>query len=394
MDSFTAFIDETGNSDLDVEKSGSSRYFILCAVIIKNSIQNIFSTAAESIRKDYFQTGEIKSSGIRDKDNHKRRISILNRVLDLDFSFIAIVIDKERLWEDSGLKYKTSFIKFVNGLLYSHLFQTFPEIRIVADEHGGEEFKESFVSYMEERHNPDLFWKNEVELVSSTVSPGVQLADLLVGTIGKIYEKKNPKPLHDIFQKLINEKCLGLREWPTKYQIYFPINSGKTGYDQRIHSYTLAQAENYLQKFEKYSDEENMIRLIVLRFLVFRSRFDSNREYITSKELIDHLEKRGYENISDFYIRSNVISKLRDSGVLISSGNKGYKIPESKADNHYFVDMVNNHVIPLLDRLNMARKSFLEYSQNEIDILSGDQFDRLSRLLEVIDEDSFDTKVL
>ena len=37
MDPIFAFVDESGNHDLDVEKIGASDYFIVAAIVIKES---------------------------------------------------------------------------------------------------------------------------------------------------------------------------------------------------------------------------------------------------------------------------------------------------------------------------------------------------------------------
>ena len=125
-----------------------SKYFIVCAVIIDDERSESLRLEVDFIRKKYFQTGEIKSSSVRDKDGHARRIKILESILDLDFKFYAVAVEKEALSRDGGLQYKKSFIKFINGLLYKQLFENFPSIAVFADEHGGDEFKLSFQKYI------------------------------------------------------------------------------------------------------------------------------------------------------------------------------------------------------------------------------------------------------
>ena len=74
-----AFADEFGNNSFDFENQGS--HFIIASVIMNQDELSEIKEQLESIRKKYFQTGEIKSSKV--KYNHKRRILILNELKSL-----------------------------------------------------------------------------------------------------------------------------------------------------------------------------------------------------------------------------------------------------------------------------------------------------------------------
>lgn len=57
----------------------------------------------------------MKSSKIR--NNHKRRSLILNELKDLPFNIFAYVIDKRKIRDDGGIRYKKSFFKFLNKII-------------------------------------------------------------------------------------------------------------------------------------------------------------------------------------------------------------------------------------------------------------------------------------
>ena len=71
-----AYIDESGNHDLDTSKSGASSYFIVCAIIVDAVNNDQFVNDADAIRSKHFQSSEMKSSKVRAKTDHKRRIKI------------------------------------------------------------------------------------------------------------------------------------------------------------------------------------------------------------------------------------------------------------------------------------------------------------------------------
>lgn len=186
MSRYYAFIDESGNHDLASDKLGASSYFIVLAVLVKIEDVNMLEAQIERIRSKYFGLGEIKSSRLKDD----RRLKIFDELKDVDFKYYAVAINKSEVDKDSGLGYKKSFIKFTNALLYRNLFQNFSELSIFADAHGGSEFIESFKKYIRKNHQPDLFSESCIEISDSKDQILIQLADFLVGSTAKLYEKK------------------------------------------------------------------------------------------------------------------------------------------------------------------------------------------------------------
>ena len=110
-----AYIDESGNHDLDTPKAGASLYFIVSAIIVDASKNDLFVLDAEKVRVKHFQSSEIKSSKVKAKDDHRRRIRILDDIMELDFTFYALAVDKREIYKDSGYQYKKSFVKNLNG---------------------------------------------------------------------------------------------------------------------------------------------------------------------------------------------------------------------------------------------------------------------------------------
>ncbi|WP_297766130.1 DUF3800 domain-containing protein [uncultured Alcanivorax sp.] len=379
-------MDESGNTDLDTSKRDVSKYFIVCAVVIDNDKFDSLRHEVETIRAKYFQKGEIKSSSVRDRDGHARRIKILGSILELDFKFYAVAVEKDALGRDGGFKYKRSFLKFINGLLYKQLFENFPSITVFADEHGGDEFKLSFQRYIEKNHKPDLFWDSELNLVSSHDNVLVQLADFLVGTLAKVYEDKSNQALLESYRSLIKSKALDVKEWPTKHQAYFEPDRTSKEYDRFIHYHALSKAEIYIEKHREYNDEETRLQVCVLSHLVFNSRLSSEDGYIATKRLLEHLQSCGFSSVTEQAIRSQIVSKLRDKDVLIASCNHGYKIPSSYSDLYDFVERVNSLVLPLLERFNKARNSYLVASKGEVDLLKGPEYPELAEFLHALNK--------
>lgn len=246
-----AFIDECGNYGFDFAKPGVSSHFIISAIIVTESQLYELEKAIENIRKFYFQTGEMKSSGIG--NNYKRREKILSDIATLNFHHYSVVIDKKRIFTDSGLMYKKSFIKYLNSMLHKELKLAFPKLRLVSDTHGSKEFMSSFANYVESRNQPNLFEEYEFGFVNSKSNVLVQLADIVAGTLSFKYEEKRDSSLFPKFFSYIKEKCIGLVEWPICYEnyIYEYERLNNNDFDKVIYANSMRLVINYLENNKK-----------------------------------------------------------------------------------------------------------------------------------------------
>ncbi len=231
-----------------------------------------------------------------------------------------------------------------------------------------------------------MFYKSKFDLVDSKNQILVQLSDFVVGTINKIYENKCSSELNEAYIKLVSTKALDIEEWPTRYQAYFPKDYTSDEYSNLIYRYSLSQAEYFIKNNENNIDDDIRLQAAVLRHIVFSSRFISKYEYISTAKIIDFLWHAGFGTITTYTLRSKVIAPLRDSDVIITSSNKGYKIPCSFDDMEEFVERVNSIIKPLLSRLGRARKNLHTASKGEIEILKGASYPHLVDFIETLDK--------
>lgn len=381
-----AYIDESGNHDLDTEKAGASSYFIVCAIIVDTGKNERFLIEADEIRARHFQSSEMKSSKVRAKDDHKRRIKILDDLLSLDFTFYALAVDKKEIYKDSGYQYKKSFVKNLNGKVYGSLFQHYADIRVLADETGDQEFSKSMKAYVENNHVPDLFFETTFELVSSSDYVGVQIADFVAGTLAQVYEGKSGVALREKYLELIKLKSVGVDEWPIKFSPKLNADTHLDKFDTVIMQYAFNQAAIFLEKNRNNHDDETKMQVCALDFLLFQSHWNNAQDYVPTHAIMRHLRESGYGKVSEQILRSSVIAKLRDADVLIASSNKGYKIPRKFKDMYDFAVKVDSQVVPQLRRLNKARKSILMATSNELDILKGPDFPNLVAFIDSMKE--------
>lgn len=379
MNNQIAFIDEFGNNGLNFDSEGVSTHFIVTAILIdKNKIDKI-EQKVEEIRKVNFQTGEMKSSNIKDNDN--RRLKVLNELNEIDYHIFSVVIDKREL-KGEGFNFKGPFYKFLHALVDRELFSVFPDILVVADEHGGKEFKEGFIKYIEKRHIPDLFNQSEFRFSSSRSELLVQLADVITGTLARCYEIKKLSARRAEFLSALKEKIIEIRFWPPDYKP-FAFNPEKDfeNYDPVISTLGLNLSQQFLDEIKKSKIPYEIDQRTCVNYLQFYFKNINPEKYVPTFELINQVNQVKGSGISIHYFRSKVIAKLRDKGVLISSCNKGYKLPSSKADLYDFVNHSNSYIQPMIDRLMKCRNKVKLATKNDLDILDDEAFKYLQIII-------------
>lgn len=262
MDRVYAFTDESGAFGWDLDNPNVSTHFIITAIIVDEKKLESLRVAVESIRQKYFQTGEMKSSRVG--KNHSRRKRILAELLPLPFTVFSVVFDKRQFVNSKGLRYKSSFYKFMNNIVHKELRRAFPVLTIVADEIGGSEYMRSFSKYVEERQDiPSLLGEANFFFENSQNDILIQLADIVCGTIAQEYDvhrKTNDTPA---FHKILEKKIARIELYPKTFETYTVENSALAeDYDKRIATLCLKQAVEFINKNDDNEDEEIQAQII------------------------------------------------------------------------------------------------------------------------------------
>lgn len=378
MKQVIAFADEFGNNSFKF--STESTHFIVASVIVNYSDLQNFYEEVEKIRKKYFQTGEIKSSKV--KDNFQRRILILEEICALNFSIYALVVDKKALYGD-GFKFKKSFYKYLNGLLYKELFKTFPQLELKVDEHGGNEFMLSFKKYVKDNHIRTLFEGSEFFVSKSNHELGVQVADLIAGTLGYIYDEHKKSDHSNHFYQIVEKRLISINKFPkiNRPEEYIPSVSDKE-YDSVIAELSLRKIFDFLDTVDN-DNQQNQDSYIFLKLFIRYHESNHYKKYTRSSEFINHLNVNRVNPISKEQF-VNLIGYLRDKGILIASSREGYKVPTNHNEIKSYIRHGNSIIIPMLKRLDICRTSILLATNNSLDILEEPEFKTLKELIKLI----------
>ncbi|HXH50166.1 MAG TPA: DUF3800 domain-containing protein [Terriglobia bacterium] len=204
------FLDESGDCGMK-DRQGSSKYFVVTTVLFE---ENDAASACD------IHIGEMRAA-LRlheDYEFHFNRCSdfireqFLKGVIDQDFFYSAVVLNKAKLWGE-GFKDKNSFYKYTTRLVFENIKEHLQRATVVIDRCGERRFRDSIGSYLRRKindGNPELIKK--VKMEPSHSNNLLQLVDMVSGAIFRSFrhDKKNRR----FFRKIISSRELRVQVWP------------------------------------------------------------------------------------------------------------------------------------------------------------------------------------
>ena len=375
-----AFIDECGNFGTDPNIKGNSSHFIITAIVIDSLDYDYMNKRVEEIRKKFFQSGEMKSSKV--SKDHPRRFNIIHSLMELDFKIVSVIINKKLLhYNESGLRFKKVYYKFLNNVIHSELKLLYPNIKIIADEHGSDDFMKEFTNYVKSKGQLSIFDNFEFEFRTSKDEILIQVADLICGTLALGFEEEKKCSEYKSFRKILDEKIVVSRIWPINSENYL-INLDMitdSDYDKVIAEVSIRTAVNYISNNRKSRDPSVLDRIYVLEYLLNQIYCGNTKKYFYSDQLINHVSSQNLEDYNKHTFISNVIAPLRDSNVLLASSNRGYKLPMTEAEIYSYANKSIGQIVPMLNRLEKARNRLLTATDNKFDILDNIEYKKIKK---------------
>lgn len=378
-----AFVDEFGAFGYDFSNSGCTTHFIISAIIVDRDNLQIVADGVSAIRQKYFQQGEIKSSKIG--KNHKRRITILNELKQLPFHIFAFVCDKQKVYENSGLRFKKTFYKFLNNIVYQELRIAYSNLTITADEIGDNDYIPSFVAYVKSKEIPlDLFDNSLFRFENSKYNVILQLADIISGSLAYHYDERKKLDADGYnYISILGDKILRIKVFPETFETFnVNQNDHNPEYNPEIADICYRKAKYFIEKNSKTEDVEIKQQIAILNYLLFRFMNNSPRKYIPTKELINQLVYLGYDKMSLQTFRNKIIAKLRDNEVIISSSTGGYKIPSTEKELYDFVNHGKSIIMPMISRLKTCNDVIRMGTDGKINLFEKAEYHSLSKMFE------------
>ncbi len=370
----TVFIDESGNNGFDFTKDSVSTHYVITAIVIDTENVETVRLEAESIRQKYFPNGELKSSHCKDKG---KRFKILSDLVKLDFKTVSVIINKKHIYDNSPIKnFEDTFYKYLNKLLFIELKFFNCDLAIFADKHGNEEFMESFSEYIKKEFPRNLIDHNSFDFIDSKNEVLIQVADFIAGTLSFGYEESKVCEEYKGFYSLLSAKKPIIRLWPSETisENLDIIDSDK--YDREIAKTCIKLASDYIDDNQASDNELVIDQLVTLKYLLNQLYLYPN-DYIYIDELINLINVQSNRKYIRRFFQRNIIAHMRDSGVIISGSNQGVKIPITSKELYEHTEHILGQAIPMLDRLEKARRRILLITNNELDIVDNDKYKRI-----------------
>ena len=183
----------------------------------------------------------------------------------------------------------------------------------------------------------------------------------------------------------MKNKIITINLWPHDYKHYlydYHFEKTDSETDQIIIKQAVNLAYQYIEEHRKSEEEDERVRIDLLKFLLFNLK-ENPDEYVYTEEILDNLNAIRVNKIKQHYFRSNIVSKLRDQGLLIASSNKGYKLPVCLNDLYDFVNLSSLTIHPMIQRVAKCRDQIMLATNREIDILEKSEYEYLKRMIEM-----------
>ncbi len=208
------FVDESGDTGLKLD-SGSSKFFTVALVAFDDHEDALACDQRIQLLKK--EIGWPVDQEFHFKRNSNRvRTAFLQAVSPYHFFYYGVIINKNpaKLWGE-GFKNKTSFYKYVSGLVFENAKGRLKNATIVIDKSSSEEFQKQLEKYLKYKINRDSFPKviKKVKMQRSESNNLLQLADYVASVINRSVASGG-SIRGESFRRLIAHREIDVQIWP------------------------------------------------------------------------------------------------------------------------------------------------------------------------------------
>jgi hypothetical protein len=196
------FIDESGDPGFKIQK-GSSKFFIVGLVIFDDDLDaEELAVKIKRLKKDLKKSNKFEFKF--NKCSRDYRLKFFETVKNGIFRIRAIVVDKTKIYSPTLQTSKDKFYNYIIKSLLKNNGDTISNAKIRLDGLGERIFKKNMVSYLRQnlnnKHNKVI---KDFKFRDSQKDVLIQLADMIVGAIGRYYAK-NKKDHQDYYSIIKN----------------------------------------------------------------------------------------------------------------------------------------------------------------------------------------------
>ncbi len=367
MNKANIYIDEFGNTHLDLSKAGTFSHFVYASVIINKDDTQKARDLRSKLCRNYKLGPDMKSSNIKDAHFTKRLNILSELVASLDFNIDVLVVDKAKI-DSEGLKFKRVFYKYFQSLFVNKYNRKFEAYSIWADK-VGEEFMHELNTYVNKSVQKDLFHPDRSFQIADEKKGEklIQLADFICGCVGKIFCTSHSHERAREIYNIIHSR-ISVDYFPFDSSKKTPTGEGGYGIDEQIRQMNFKVIQKYFDNPKSYINKE---KARLLDYLRLQSEINPTRLVPTNEILVYLLNY--FPNYSSDKIRT-LVRDLRYEGLFIisHSGKPGYKLANSYEDISEHFKHFMKYVIPMLQKIQILNASISSNSFNKINPIEKD----------------------
>ena len=344
--------DEFGTLTLKTNDVKNITHFIYTAIVIKESNLENALKVRDDISNKFCQGQIIKSSSkpLRNIENRINAIEYLTS--NLNFIVYAFVIDKEKLSKDKGgLRFKEVFYKYFQKIFLNQVNNNFNDFEIHMDNLINEKYQIELKNYLNQNYQNNFFEKYNIS--DDKEQPLIQLADLIAGSLGRVFNDSFKTERNDELINLLRPKIQNFIFFPSKEEQVSKAKENSKEVDSEIYSIVRNDTENIIE------NENDIVITSIIENLLWNQKI-LPYNYIQTFEIVNNVKQNTGKEISIENLRI-IIRDLRYKGVIIvSSSNKsGYKLAVNKSDVSIYFTHYLNYVIPMLKKVEIANNIFM-----------------------------------
>lgn len=376
------FIDERGSYNFDFnDESESTNFMVSCLVIDEDKLAKL-NTESSFIIKDF-----LKADNLNDEDLKwtMKRIA-LKDLSDLDIEIFTFLVKKERFKEEYGIKDKESFLEFLKGILYTDIIANYPQIKLISNKLVEKEFLKEFDKYLIEKHSPDLLREYDVVFIEEEQADFLlDISSFISDVLFNKYERKGNFLEYEKCYEIISKKVLPLAYWPRTPEEYMENLQKyiREEFDEEIAYNSIRIAFDFISNNGGTKNEARYAQVLCLKYLLsILLNYGENR-YVFSEEIRKNLSYVIGREFTAHYFQARIIAPLRDSGIIIATSKKGYKIPIRQSEILSFINQSSSVIKPMVERIKICRDSVLKATDNKVDVLNHDEYKYLKEIINI-----------
>jgi hypothetical protein len=171
-------------------------------------------------------------------------------------------------------------------------------------------------------------------------------------------------------------KLLPIFEWPTRLTSYSPRETelALSQLDDKVLSLSIKLAEKFIAENAHGKADHVAEQVATVRILLQHARYGKRNEFLETSKIIGQFASHPHLQVSLKAFGRMIIGPLRDDGVLVTSGPRGYRLVSSVSDLRQFVEYYHSFLAPMLKRISYYRSIVMLGTKNSLDILAGRKF--------------------